>query len=131
MELTPEVRALVREGRSFLEDKIQRENGPFYGINTGFGELCHVQVGHDELETLQLNLIRSHACGVGPAVKGSVVRWMLVLKVLSLQSLSGVRAVVLDNTPPSQRGFTPGSAGKQVLLELLEFDLLGAPFVFL
>lgn len=98
MELTPEVRALVREGRSFLEDKIQRENRPFYGINTGFGELCHVQVGHDELETLQLNLIRSHACGVGPAVKGSVVRWMLVLKVLSLsKGLSGVRAVVLDS----------------------------------
>ena len=97
MELSDGIRHNVRKGRLFLEEKIARDNRPYYGINTGFGELCHVRVGHDELETLQLNLIRSHACGVGPAVQDDVVRWMLVLKILSLsKGLSGVREEVLD-----------------------------------
>lgn len=62
-----------------------------YGINTGFGSLCTTRIADDELSTLQVNLIRSHAAGTGPLVGPEVVRLMLASKVKALcQGYSGV-----------------------------------------
>ncbi len=68
-----------------------------YGINTGFGKLAKTRISDDELATLQLYLMRSHAAGVGAPLADSTVRLVLVLKAASLaRGYSGVRAVVIE-----------------------------------
>jgi histidine ammonia-lyase len=68
-----------------------------YGINTGFGKLAKTRISDDELATLQLNLLRSHAAGVGAPLADSTVRLILVLKAASLaRGFSGVRAIVVE-----------------------------------
>ena len=63
-----------------------------YGVNTGFGDLATVRVGAADLRALQLNLIRSHAVGVGEALPEDVVRAILLLRANTLASgRSGVR----------------------------------------
>ncbi len=64
----------------------------FYGINTGFGYLADVPIAADRLAALQLNLIRSHACGVGPPLDVDVARAVLALRIQTmLRGHSGVR----------------------------------------
>ena len=70
--------------RQFLDRKIQGSDQLHYGINTGFGSLCNVKISGEELETLQANLVRSHASGIGEEVPEEVVRLMLFLKIQSL-----------------------------------------------
>ena len=68
-----------------------------YGVNTGFGKLANQRISKSQLETLQLNLIRSHSVGVGEPLSKEVVRLMLALKAASLaRGHSGVREVVID-----------------------------------
>ena len=68
-----------------------------YGINTGFGKLSDVQIPSDQLASLQLNLVRSHCCGVGEPLRDSEVRAMLLLRANVLaKGFSGVRPVVVD-----------------------------------
>ena len=68
-----------------------------YGINTGFGKLCDVRIEPDQLEALQRNLVRSHACGLGDPLPEDEVRAMLLLRANVLaKGLSGVRPVVVE-----------------------------------
>ncbi len=68
-----------------------------YGINTGFGQLAGVHVGDDGLKTLQENLVRSHAVGVGSDLDDEIVRLVLVLKIASLaKGYSGVRLELVE-----------------------------------
>ncbi len=68
-----------------------------YGINTGFGKLAKTRISTDELATLQLYLVRSHAAGVGTPLADSTVRLVLVLKAASLaRGYSGVRPVLIE-----------------------------------
>jgi len=68
-----------------------------YGINTGFGKLAKTRISTDELATLQLYLVRSHAAGVGVPLADSTVRLILVLKAASLaRGFSGVRPLVIE-----------------------------------
>ena len=68
-----------------------------YGINTGFGKLANQRISKAQLETLQLNLIRSHSVGVGEPLAPEIMRLMLALKAASLaRGYSGVREVVID-----------------------------------
>ena len=72
-------------------------DAPVYGVNTGFGKLANQRISASQLETLQLNLIRSHSVGVGEPLAPAVVRLMLALKAASLaRGYSGVREVVID-----------------------------------
>src|SRR5436189_5035814 len=68
-----------------------------YGVSTGFGKLSDVQVPAAELRQLQLNLVRSHACGIGDPLSQPEVRAMIVLRanVLAL-GLSGVRFEIIE-----------------------------------
>ncbi len=69
---------------------------PVYGINTGFGKLASVRIAHHDLETLQRNIVLSHAAGVGEPMPRPVVRLMLALKLASLaQGASGVQPQTL------------------------------------
>ena len=65
---------------------------PVYGVNTGFGKLASVEIAVDDLETLQRNIVLSHAAGVGETTPAPIVRLMMALKLASLaQGASGVR----------------------------------------
>jgi len=65
---------------------------PVYGINTGFGKLASLRIEAADLQTLQRNVVLSHAAGVGEPMPGRVARLMLALKLVSLaQGASGVR----------------------------------------
>ncbi len=76
--------------RNLVDSKLQ-SGQVIYGINTGFGFLSNVPISSDQLETLQLNLIRSHACGVGEALEEVVAKGLLALRIHSfLLGHSGV-----------------------------------------
>ncbi|BAU26034.1 histidine ammonia-lyase [Aneurinibacillus soli] len=78
-------------------EKIVAENRVAYGINTGFGKLSDVVIDQKDVESLQLNLIRSHACGVGEPFPEIVSRAMLLLRANALlKGHSGVRRQVID-----------------------------------
>ena len=79
-------------------DRAVSEGRKVYGITTGFGRLKDVPIDRAQLRTLQLNLLRSHAAGVGPAASREVVRAMLLLRAVSLASgHSGVRPEVVES----------------------------------
>ena len=70
--------------REYLDRKMENPERPVYGITTGFGSLCDISVGYDELAQLQKNLVMSHACGTGERVPSEVVKLILLLKIQSL-----------------------------------------------
>jgi len=68
-----------------------------YGVNTGFGKLAHTRIAAEDVAALQLNLVRSHAAGTGPALAGRIVRLVLLMKAASLaRGFSGVRPAVIE-----------------------------------
>lgn len=73
----------VAQGRDFLEKKLTTHDRPIYGINTGFGSLCDVEISKEKLAQLQLNLVRSHACGMGDQVSEEISRTILLLKIIN------------------------------------------------
>lgn len=80
----------IRANRRFLDKKIA-SGQTFYGINTGFGSLCNVRIAENELQELQENLVRSHACGMGAEVPKEITKIMLLLKIRGLaQGFSGI-----------------------------------------
>ena len=68
----------------YLQNRIHSSDQLLYGINTGFGSLCNVAVEDDKISQLQVNLIRSHACGAGNVVPLEISRLILFLKIRSL-----------------------------------------------
>ncbi len=97
VELTEEAKQAITLGRKYLDKKLQDNDKPIYGVNTGFGSLCNVVVSSDELEKLQENLIKSHACGMGNKVEKDLVKLMLFLKVQSLSyGKSGVQLETVE-----------------------------------
>ena len=84
LELSDDARQRIIRCRRYLDEKIASQEEPVYGVTTGFGSLCNVSVGKDELSQLQVNLMKSHACGVGERVRKDIVRMMLLLKIQSL-----------------------------------------------
>lgn len=74
----------IEQCRKYLDDKINNQDIPVYGVNTGFGSLCKVKISHDAIGHLQHNLIISHACGFGDMVPDEIVRIILLLKIQSL-----------------------------------------------
>ena len=88
----------IRASRTFLEDKTARSEQPIYGVNTGFGSLCNVEISPEQLGQLQTNLVRSHACGAGDYVQSEVIRLMIALKVESFaKGVSGIRLSVVES----------------------------------
>jgi histidine ammonia-lyase len=76
--------------------RIVAKGAPVYGINTGFGKLASVRIPAEDLETLQRNIVLSHAAGVGEATPVAITRLMMALKIASLaQGASGIRPATL------------------------------------
>jgi histidine ammonia-lyase len=97
LTLSADARQRIVTCRNYLDSKMSAKDAVFYGINTGFGSLCNTQISHDELELLQYNLLRSHACGTGDFVPQEIVKLMLLLKVQSLSyGNSGVQLETVE-----------------------------------
>ena len=96
VELDPNCWSAI-DATSQTVQEIVKKGDPAYGINTGFGKLAKVQIPNDQLSQLQLNLVRSHAVGVGELLDIDTVRLILVLKIASLaRGYSGVRREVIE-----------------------------------
>lgn len=95
--LSPEVWDKVAANRSALDELLADKDRRYYGINTGFGSLYNVTISPEDTRQLQTNLLRSHACGVGPAAPAQIVRLTLLLKIISLaKACSGVRKEIIE-----------------------------------
>src|SRR5436190_1142595 len=86
----------VRVSRAVV-DRRARGDEPAYGINTGFGSFADVKIAPDALETLQLNLLRSHAAGLGDPLPARAVRATMALRANVLaKGFSGISDATLD-----------------------------------
>lgn len=96
VELDPAARKRVAESREVVEHILARHE-TVYGINTGFGRLADVRISDEDLAKLQLNLVRSHAVGVGEPLSEEETRAMMLLRANVLaQGHSGARPEILD-----------------------------------
>jgi histidine ammonia-lyase len=130
----------IEQSRNIVEAVLSRGETA-YGINTGFGKLSDVRIGPHQLETLQRNLVRSHACGIGEPLPEDEVRAMLLLRANVLaKGLSGVRPVVPETLVAMlNRGVHPvipargsvGASGDLAPLAHLALALIGEGEVFL
>lgn len=84
LELSDDARKRIIRCREYLDRKISESDRPIYGVTTGFGSLCKISIGKEQLSDLQRNLVMSHACGVGDRVPNDIVKIMLLLKIQSL-----------------------------------------------
>jgi histidine ammonia-lyase len=126
--------AAVAASRAVVEDSIAR-GVTLYGVNTGFGKLAGVRIPAEDLDRLQLNLLRSHAAGVGAPLSRDVVRAMMVLRAnVLLRPTSGVRpglaTALLDLLNAGLVPWVPeqgsvGASGDLAPLSHLALTLLG------
>ena len=127
-------RPRILASRKLIEQIIERD-AVVYGVNTGFGKLADVRIGRHELRQLQLNLVRSHACGIGNRLSEPEVRAMMLLRanVLAL-GLSGVRCEVIELLcemlnrriyPVVQEKGSVGASGDLAPLSHLALSLVG------
>ena len=96
VEIASEAHASIEASRRVVEEIVARRD-VIYGVSTGFGKLSDVQIPPDKLEQLQVNLVRSHSCGVGRPLSEAEVRAMMLLRanVLTL-GFSGIRLEVIQ-----------------------------------
>ncbi len=96
VEISANARPTIDASRRVIEE-ITQSDSVVYGVNTGFGKLSEVHIARADLRQLQLNLVRSHACGIGTPLREPEVRAMMLLRanVLTL-GFSGIRAEVIQ-----------------------------------
>lgn len=137
--VSPKKWSSIKQSRMIVE-QIVREDKTVYGINTGFGKLSDVRIGREDVATLQQNLIRSHASGVGPPLPEIVSRAMILYRTNALiKGFSGVRPETIEllvallnerihPVIPSQGSL--GASGDLAPLAHLALVLLGEGEVF-
>jgi histidine ammonia-lyase len=132
--LDPAAVRAVAESRQAVEDAVAGGQ-TIYGVNTGFGKLAHVRIPPEQARQLQLNLIRSHASGVGDPLPTEAVRAMMLLRAnVLVRGTSGVRAALpellvdmlnqnIHPTVPSQGSV--GASGDLAPLSHLALAMIG------
>jgi histidine ammonia-lyase len=134
VEVAASAHARIRASRKVIEQIVER-GGVVYGVSTGFGKLSDVHVAASELRQLQLNLVRSHACGIGRPLSLPEVRAMILLRanVLAL-GFSGIRLEVIellcellnrDVVPVIPEKGSVGASGDLAPLAHLSLTLIG------
>ncbi|HEY6121118.1 MAG TPA: histidine ammonia-lyase [Pyrinomonadaceae bacterium] len=94
--LAEEARLRAEQARAVVS-KIVADGRTVYGVNTGFGRLSDVRIEPSQLRELQLNLVRSHSCGLGPPLSEMESRAVVLLRANVLAcGYSGARAAVID-----------------------------------
>ena len=132
--LAPDAREAVDRARSIV-DEIATSNKVAYAITTGVGKLSDVRIAGEQIRELQVNLVRSHAVGVGEPLSIAETRAMMLLRANSLaKGHSGIRATVIDTLCEMlNRGVTPvvpsqgsvGASGDLAPLAHLALSLIG------
>ena len=106
--IAPTARPRIAASQAVVE-RIVTSNETAYGINTGFGKLSDVRISPGDLQQLQRNLVRSHACGVGEPLEEPEVRAMLLLRANVLaKGLSGVRYQLIELLTGTHPRYLPG-----------------------
>ena len=126
--------------RAYLDTRMQNQDDPIYGINTGFGSLYNVKISKNNLAQLQENLVMSHACGIGEKVPKPIIKLMLLLKIQSLSyGHSGVQVETVqrlidffnhDVLPVIYTQGSLGASGDLAPLAHLALPLIGKGEVF-
>ncbi len=135
LALSAESKELIEKCRNYLDHKIESQQDPIYGITTGFGSLCNRTISKEDLSQLQVNLVISHACGIGDTVEPEIVKLMLLLKAHALSlGNSGVQTETVqrlldlfnNNILPEVRQLgSLGASGDLAPLAHLVLPLLG------
>ncbi len=130
----------IMQCREYLDKKMKEQDALFYGINTGFGFLQNVQIDNGQIEQLQYNLLKSHACGLGEEVPKDIVKLMLMLKIKSLSyGYSGVQVETVkrlmdmynnDVLPIIYTQGSLGASGDLAPLSHLSLPLIGLGEVY-
>ena len=132
--LDPAAVERCRASRAFLEEEVAARR-IIYGVNTSFGPMCNKIIQDDEIETLQVNLIRSHAAGLGDPLKPYVSLAIMAVRLNTLvKGYSGVRIELLEFMQEMvNRGIAPyipecgsvGASGDLVHLAHLALSIIG------
>ena len=132
--------ARIEKCRKYLDDKMASATEPIYGITTGFGSLCNISIGADQLSDLQKNLVMSHACSVGEPMPREIIKLMMLLKIQSLSyGNSGVQLATVqrlvdfynnDIIPHVCQQGSLGASGDLAPLANMSLPLLGLGEVY-
>src|SRR5271168_3521732 len=96
VSLAPAAVERMKSSRAVV-DQLVASGATAYGINTGFGKLASVRISPEQVRTLQVNLVRSHCCGVGAPFLEAETRAMMLLRANALaKGLSGVRPLIVE-----------------------------------
>jgi len=96
VQVAPAARDRMNDSRAVIE-RLIASDAPVYGVNTGFGKMSTVRISPAEIHHLQVNLVRSHACGVGPPLTEDATRAVLALRANAIaKGFSGVRPILVD-----------------------------------
>ena len=134
VELAPAARARMERANDVVADIVNR-NAVAYGVTTGFGKLADVAIPRERLDELQVNLVRSHASGVGPLLSERETRAMMLLRAnVIARGYSGARPVLVDALlamlnaglyPPVPEQGSVGASGDLAPLAHLALSLIG------
>jgi len=134
VRLADDARARAEASRAIVEEIVAEER-TVYGVNTGFGRLSDVRIEPGQLRDLQLNLVRSHSCGVGRPLSEIEARAMLLLRANVLAAgLSGARPIIIDRlaamlssrvTPVIPEKGSVGASGDLAPLAHLALTVIG------
>jgi histidine ammonia-lyase len=96
VSLAPDAIERMKASRAIVE-RVVSSGETAYGINTGFGKLASVRISTEQVRQLQINLVRSHACGVGAPLSEAETRAMMLLRANALaKGLSGIRPETVE-----------------------------------
>jgi histidine ammonia-lyase len=134
VELSPAARDRMRRTCAVVSQIVERGD-VVYGVSTGFGKLSEIAIPRERLAELQVNLVRSHAAGVGPLLPGREVRAMMLLRANVLaKGYSGARPELVDLLagmlnaglcPPIHEQGSVGASGDLAPLAALGLALIG------
>ncbi len=141
LALSEEAILNIKKSREYLVSKMEKNDTPIYGINTGFGSLYNIKITPDNLSKLQENLVMSHACGTGELVPKPIIKLMLLLKIQSLSyGYSGVQLETVERLiefynknilPVIYTQGSLGASGDLAPLAHLSLPLLGKGEVYI
>ena len=140
VELAPTARTRMERAHEVVSS-IVRRNAVAYGVTTGFGKLSDVAIPPERIEELQVNLVRSHAAGVGPLLNEREARAMMLLRAnVIAKGFSGARPLLVELLagmlnaglyPPIPEQGSVGASGDLAPLAHLALSLIGEGELFL
>ena len=96
VSLSPKARGLIIKSAETVA-RLLKTGDAIYGVNTGFGKLAKTRIAEADLSKLQINIVRSHAAGVGAPLDAGVVRLIMLLKLNALsQGASGISLAAME-----------------------------------